>query len=66
MSVLYLREEAESTHKQLGIWNFNYQVVTSQLYVVEEIGEPGENPRLTQSHWQLFHMPFLGFEPVQW
>ena len=31
--------------------------MTSQLYVVEETGVPGENNRLTPSHWQLSHMP---------
>ena len=26
----------------------------------------GENHRLTQSHWQLSHMPRVGFKPGQW
>ena len=38
--------------------------VTSQLKVVEEIGVPGENHRLTPSHWQLSHVPMPGCEKV--
>ena len=33
---------------------------------MEETGEPGENHSLTASHWQLFHMLWVGFEPRQW
>ena len=40
--------------------------MTSQLCVVEETGVPGENHRLTLSHWQLSHKPRPGFEPRQW
>ena len=40
--------------------------MTSQLQVVEETRVPGENHRLTPSHWQLSHMPRPGFEPRQW
>ena len=40
--------------------------MASQLQLVEETGVPGENHRLTTSHWHLFHMPRVGFEPRQW
>ena len=29
-----------------------------------ETGVLGDNPHLTQSHWQLSHMPGLGFEQL--
>ena len=32
--------------------------MTCQLELVEETRVPGENNRLTQTHWQLSHMPF--------
>ena len=41
-------------------------VVTSQLYLMEEIGVHGENHRQTPSRWKHSNMPQGGFKLRQW
>ena len=40
--------------------------MTSQSYVVKETGSTGEKHCLTQSHLQLSHMPWIGFQLWEW